>query len=762
MQIGWKTGCERSTKLLLVLGVLISGLMVSTIAHADYNSKPVSAEQRATDLTWLHDNQHYEAAGAGWQATASDSTPTGQLTIDPDSSEVQSPATAFTGKPGETKTGTDPSKYRVLGNPVDATVQVAGRNGTENNKLVVSQSEDYRPNGAIINTNTTDLWALFGLRNMTNSAQHFSYTFMVFNLDTEVTATMIKGFEKDLAAYSTAADPLVVKYTTDTGTTVAKDNFVSRDQVTDWSQVKGIQVSGTLQAGEQGNLHFAIPLKMPDGTYSGIQFLRAIPQNHYGSVAPDTDGIPMRVAEQSAGITNYVATVTTKGDHDTVETVPASQLTSATQEEMPKVGKGQISYYNYYDYDEGNSTYTATHLFTNGDWKVNLQAVANSLNTDNYGYALAPPGSGNYALLDHGSIWATTSSQVPNYPIKLIKVLATHNSTAKVGDAWTPKTNFDWGIQKDGQTLLNADDVQTDATDTGKAVTTSYAPSDMVQDGKIVKPGKLTVTYAYKMGNYTDGTPYRVTRTATVTVPNPSQPTGVTSGYTNTNVPVKYRKYIKRSVTSVKKIGLYKKTKFSTASRLRWFNKQPRTRQPHFVVQDVYMNKAGRVRYRVKDVNPGSPYYGKFGYITTWDNYIHPTYYQTRTKTMTVLGPHGVNAYREAGLITKAAHYRQGTFLHVRRIVKSGWTTRLELTNGTYVSANKQLVYSGKLTMPEHVVVRQGLNRYRDYNLKRRVAHYARHKRLRVYGWDYSDHGALRYRVTGGYVSANPKLVTRD
>lgn len=218
----------------------------------------------------------------------------------------------------------------------------------------------------------------------------------------------------------------------------------------------------------------------------------------------------------------------------------------------------------------------------------------------------------------------------------------------------------------------------------------------------------------------------------------------------------------RQSITAVKKIGFYRQATFSAGQRMRWFNRQPRTQQPHFVVLGVRQSANGVKRYRVRDVNRGSKTYRKIGYVTARSQYVHGTYYAVtnRAQVVTVLNPAGVNAYKTAKLTGKTAHYRQGQQLKVKRLVRHNLTTRFQLTNGRYVSANKQLVQTGRHQQVKTVWVKHGINRYRDVNLTRRSGRVAAKQTLRVTNWDYSTNGTRRYRVAGGYITANSKWVT--
>lgn len=220
-------------------------------------------------------------------------------------------------------------------------------------------------------------------------------------------------------------------------------------------------------------------------------------------------------------------------------------------------------------------------------------------------------------------------------------------------------------------------------------------------------------------------------------------------------------------VYAIKKIGLYKKTDFSTANRRSWYVKKPRIYRPMFVVTGYARSKDGTLRYRVRDVNHLTVNRGKKGYITANSHYIRPVYYQSTHQTVTVINPRGVNSYRKADLTSKVRNYKQGTVLKVKRIVTHNLTTRYVLSNGHYITGNRKLVNMGRHKQTKLVRARTAINRYSDVNLKNRNSHYSKkqQKVFKVYGFDYSrgnrvsQRGTLRYRVTGGYITANAKYI---
>ncbi|WP_125765204.1 DUF5776 domain-containing protein [Levilactobacillus mulengensis] len=140
------------------------------------------------------------------------------------------------------------------------------------------------------------------------------------------------------------------------------------------------------------------------------------------------------------------------------------------------------------------------------------------------------------------------------------------------------------------------------------------------------------------------------------------------------------------AVYATQKISLYSKPTFTKATRAHWYTKQTRPNRPQFVVTGYARSNAGRLRYRVRSLD------GRTGYITANANFVRNTYYHANPKTIRVIGNHGLNAYHKVNLSGKVRHYKRGTTLKIKRIEKHNLTTRLVLTNGTYITGNKTLV----------------------------------------------------------------------
>ncbi|GEP24592.1 hypothetical protein LDI01_21850 [Lentilactobacillus diolivorans] len=220
-------------------------------------------------------------------------------------------------------------------------------------------------------------------------------------------------------------------------------------------------------------------------------------------------------------------------------------------------------------------------------------------------------------------------------------------------------------------------------------------------------------------------------------------------------------------VYATKKIYMYKNPTFKKSERVATYGTKPRVNRPMFVVTGTAKTSKGTLRYKVRDANRGSATYGKTGYITARSSYVSPVYYASvpSTKKVTVISPNGINAYKNAGLSGSAKHYKQGTVLKVKAIEKHNLTTRYELSNGLFITANKKLVKAGTQAQVSRVKIKKAVKVYRTANLTGAKKTLKAGKTLSVKGWAYSratstkSYGAKRYAVTGGYITANSNYV---
>lgn len=176
--------------------------------------------------------------------------------------------------------------------------------------------------------------------------------------------------------------------------------------------------------------------------------------------------------------------------------------------------------------------------------------------------------------------------------------------------------------------------------------------------------------------------------TGEIPVTPPTTPTNpITPPATDTDEPDQPTTVQRQARTVVKKLALYQTPTFTQQSRKFYYTKQARTRRPQLVVTGIAYSQAGRLRYRVQDVTPNSPYKGQTGYVTAKAGFTVQTYYQHAPRRVKLLT--AVNAYRDKALKQRVKHLKRGQVVRIQKIVRHNLTTRLVLTDGSYITGNK-------------------------------------------------------------------------
>lgn len=147
-------------------------------------------------------------------------------------------------------------------------------------------------------------------------------------------------------------------------------------------------------------------------------------------------------------------------------------------------------------------------------------------------------------------------------------------------------------------------------------------------------------------------------------------------------------------VYGIKGLYMYRHPTFAKNQRIARYPNQKRPNRPMFEIMGYARSNGGALRYKVRDLNHGTKSFGKIGYITANDKFVVNGYYQTmpKNKRITVIAKHGVYQYRTSSLKNRGKHDRQNAHLKVAKLVHYHLTTRYQLTNGHFVSANKRLV----------------------------------------------------------------------
>lgn len=352
--------------------------------------------------------------------------------------------------------------------------------------------------------------------------------------------------------------------------------------------------------------------------------------------------------------------------------------------------------------------------------------------------------------------------------------------TIPVNQEWQPEDAFDNAKDASGKDVPFKDIKVTAKDSAGKVISdlndlykTPGVYTVHYSNGSASKDLQLTVKPATPTPDPTPSPSPQPTPTPTPTpqpAPTPVNPVTpvipATPGQPSSLMLPDYAAKKGAATAGINNLYMYRSVNFSKRQRIAKYVKKPRIYRPMFVVTGYARSASGKLRYKVRDVNHLSKTAGKTGYITASWQYVRPVYYATKHTQITVISPKGVNAYKRENLTGKVKNYKQGSVLKVKGIVTHNLTTRFILTNGKYVTANRKLVNMGRHRVVKKVRVKTTVNRYQNVNLSKRNQTFKKGKVFRVYNYDYSHgynlqkHGALRYRVAGGYITGNSKYFT--
>ncbi|MFC6206534.1 DUF5776 domain-containing protein [Levilactobacillus tongjiangensis] len=200
----------------------------------------------------------------------------------------------------------------------------------------------------------------------------------------------------------------------------------------------------------------------------------------------------------------------------------------------------------------------------------------------------------------------------------------------------------------------------------------------------------------------------------------------------------------------------YQQADFKQSDRIQGYAKKAKAYAPVFTVVKTVKSSQGTPRYELAD---GS-------YITANPAYVGRLYWRSSTyKTLYVTSPKGIYIHPSAALAKRGKYLKQGTAVSVVKAVKVGQKTRYELSDGTFITGNKQFVSP---TTPKTVVkvkAKTKIGLYHTANLRQKIKTYKRGTTIKVTGWDYSHgsdtsrSGVQRFRTAGGYITANRQYV---
>jgi len=215
-----------------------------------------------------------------------------------------------------------------------------------------------------------------------------------------------------------------------------------------------------------------------------------------------------------------------------------------------------------------------------------------------------------------------------------------------------------------------------------------------------------------------------------------------------------------KSVTPFKVYGKQKLYRYSHANftnkrRVQAHAKKVKAHAPMFTVVGMTTSSNGAARYQLSDGT----------HITANSKYVGKLYWNGTYKKLYVTNPKGINTYKSTALGQKVVHVKQGTPLTVKRMAKHNGMTRYQLASGQYISGSKKLVSPTKPKQVKRVKAKTTVRVYKDVNLKKVVKTVKKGSVITVKGWDYSHgnvhhvSGYKRYKVAGGYITANSKYV---
>ncbi|MFD1454953.1 DUF5776 domain-containing protein [Levilactobacillus lanxiensis] len=217
---------------------------------------------------------------------------------------------------------------------------------------------------------------------------------------------------------------------------------------------------------------------------------------------------------------------------------------------------------------------------------------------------------------------------------------------------------------------------------------------------------------------------------------------------------------VTKSVTPFKVYGKQKLYRYSHANftnkrRVQAHAKKVKAHAPVFTVVGKTTASNGAARYKLSDGT----------HITASDKYVGKLYWNGSYKKLHVTNPKGINTYKTNALSGKVKHVKQGTTVAVKQISKKNGMTRYQLANGKYISGSKKLVSPTKPKQVKKVKAKTTVRLYKDVDLKKVVKTYKKGSVINVKGWDHSHgnvhhvSGYKRYKVAGGYITANSKYV---
>ncbi|MFD1454951.1 DUF5776 domain-containing protein [Levilactobacillus lanxiensis] len=269
--------------------------------------------------------------------------------------------------------------------------------------------------------------------------------------------------------------------------------------------------------------------------------------------------------------------------------------------------------------------------------------------------------------------------------------------------------------------------------------------------GYVASPAEHKVNFDFQQGESKNFN-FEYTETATG---NSTDNENTDKKSDNNNVTAAPKPVTPFKVYGKQKLYRYSHANFTNKRRVQAHAKKVKAHAPVFTVVGTTTSSNGAARYQLSDGT----------HITANSKYVGKLYWNSAYKKLYVTNPKGINTYKSTALGQKVVHVKQGTPLTVKRMAKYNGMTRYQLASGQYISGSKKLVSPTKPKQVKRVKAKTTVRIYKDVNLKKVVKTFKKGSVITVKGWDYSHgnvyhvSGYKRYKVAGGYITANSKYV---
>lgn len=313
--------------------------------------------------------------------------------------------------------------------------------------------------------------------------------------------------------------------------------------------------------------------------------------------------------------------------------------------------------------------YVADHKDTSTDNKTDTSGISNQ-----------SEGTSPSEKSDSTSAASETSNNSDN--TKVTPSASNHSNS-------TDKSSSSVNTTVSNNTSKNSDNSGTISTSSDNSRTSTNASESSHDSGNIDSAPNVSDNTDNKSNLDTNSFGSSTVNSSPV-LTNPNKITGVVG---NRNE----KKFVPRRVYMTRSFYRYSTSTFHHRNRLQKYKKHVRPNAVMFKIVGENRNRHGLKRYKVYQMvlHPKTGLFkinrNKWGYITARHSYMRPLYYSRNVHKVCVIS-YRIRAYKTKKLGKYVRSYKHGTILRIKSIKKLGTEYRLQLRNGSYVSANKNLV----------------------------------------------------------------------